>query len=588
MEAGRTILLLDSDERSAQDIQRFLKVSAYAFTLSHASDIQEALNYVRNRRPDLILLDANFTDQKDFNSLKQLTQKEHIPSILLSDMPLAETEKKAQLSGATEYLVKNKINLFHLQKTIANTLKISETENKLGNTFHEFTAQSESLYKVLNRMGAGIMIINAQNAIRYANAKAYSILGEEGIKKHLADYLNYRTVEDEEQVELKPKKNLCISIRISNIDWNGEKACLFLLERSKGKEVLPDAVLNEDAIVTLLNSLNENLLVLKGDTIVQANRQALTVLKRTHSDIKNKALKDIFESEELPGSEISVQSFLSERDLEGMLKLADGSAQRVHFSVKPLNLGEELYQLLSFYVPASIDNIPGARSDEEKFSSHGVLHIASHDLREPVRTILNYVQLVGENLENGKIDIAKEYTGFARTAAYRMEKLLSDLKVFIGLNEHPFQLAKVSMKLVLADVLKQLKPRIEESGAEISFTELPDVSADRELVEKLLIQLIDNAIKFSKKDKKPVIDIGFDKFEGNVIFCVRDNGIGISKRYYHKIFDLFEKLNRVDEYPGNGLGLAICRKITDMHGGEIWVESLPGSGSNFYFTLRGK
>lgn len=124
--------------------------------------------------------------------------------------------------------------------------------------------------------------------------------------------------------------------------------------------------------------------------------------------------------------------------------------------------------------------------------------------------------------------------------------------------------------------------------AEVSFTELPDVSADRELVEKLLFQLIDNALKFRKKDKKPVIDIGYEKFEGNVIFCVRDNGIGISKKYYHKIFELFEKLNRVDEYPGNGLGLAISRKITELHGGEIWVESLPGSGSNFYFTLRGK
>ncbi|HLP19034.1 MAG TPA: ATP-binding protein, partial [Chitinophagales bacterium] len=165
---------------------------------------------------------------------------------------------------------------------------------------------------------------------------------------------------------------------------------------------------------------------------------------------------------------------------------------------------------------------------------------------------------------------------------------LSDLKVYIALNEHPFQLQKVSMKMVLADVLKQMKARIDEAQAEVSFTELPDVSADRELVEKLLTQLIDNALKFRKKDKKPVIDIGFDKFEGNIIFCVRDNGIGISKRYYHKIFDLFEKLNRVDEYPGNGLGLAISKKITDLHGGEIWVESLPGSGSNFYFTLKGK
>ena len=82
--------------------------------------------------------------------------------------------------------------------------------------------------------------------------------------------------------------------------------------------------------------------------------------------------------------------------------------------------------------------------------------------------------------------------------------------------------------------------------------------------------------------------VGYDKFEGKVIVCVRDNGIGISKKYHHKIFELFERLNRVDEYSGNGLGLAICQKIVEMHGGSIWVESLPGLGSSFYFTLQPK
>ena len=139
---------------------------------------------------------------------------------------------------------------------------------------------------------------------------------------------------------------------------------------------------------------------------------------------------------------------------------------------------------------------------------------------------------------------------------------------------------------MIIEALRPLKRKIEETGAEINVAELPDVNADRELVQKLIFQLVDNAIKFRKKNKRLTVDIGFDKFEGNVIFCVRDNGIGISKKYYKLIFDAFERLNRVDEYPGNGLGLAICKKIVEMHGGEIWVESLPGSGSNFYFTLR--
>jgi light-regulated signal transduction histidine kinase (bacteriophytochrome) len=141
---------------------------------------------------------------------------------------------------------------------------------------------------------------------------------------------------------------------------------------------------------------------------------------------------------------------------------------------------------------------------------------------------------------------------------------------------------------MVANVLKDLKPLIEEKEAVVNVAPLPDISADRELVEKLLQHLVANALLFHKKGNKPIVDIAFDKYDGNIIFCVRDNGIGISKKYHAKIFELFERLNRVDEYPGNGLGLAICKKIVEMHGGKIWVESLPGAGSSFYFTLRGK
>lgn len=588
MEGTRNILLLDSDEQSASDIQRFLKVSAYAFTLSHASDIEEGLNYVRHRKPDLILLDANLARQKNFAALKQLIQKNGVPVLLLSDSSPAETRKQAEQTGATDYVVKNKINLFYLQKSIANTLKLSETENKLDNKFNEFTAQHEALYKVLNKMNLGVLVLNAQNNIRYGNSKAYSILGEENFKKHLADHLHYQQVDDEELIELRPTRNLAVTIRISNIDWQGEKANLFLLDRIKTNDEQPDAILTNEVYVSLLNSVTENLLVLKGNQVLQANRHALHNLKMKATDVASRPLNELIETHETRVSDISVQSFLAEKRMEGVLKIGDGSEQPVRFTLKPINLGDEFYQLLSFELANNTEAVPGARNDDERFTSEGVLHMASHDLREPVRTILNYVQLISENLKAGKTSEAQEYADFAQSAAARMEKLLSDLKVFIALNEHPFQLQKVSMKMLLADVLKQMKPRIDEAQAEVSFTELPDVSADRELVEKLLTQLIDNAIKFRKKDRKPVIDIGFDKFEGNVIFCVRDNGIGISKRYYQKIFELFEKLNRVDEYPGNGLGLAICKKITDLHGGEIWVESLPGSGSNFYFTLKGK
>jgi signal transduction histidine kinase/CheY-like chemotaxis protein len=590
VDSGKTILLLDDDEQSAHDIQRFLKVSAFTFQVSHASDIAEGMNYLKNRKPDLVLLDSDISKAKDFPLFKTFVEREKIPFILLSESSEGETRRQAESTGADDYLQKNKINLFHLQKSIVNALKLNEVEIKLDDTFNEFVSQHDSLYKLLNKLDEGVLVVNSHNAIRYANTKAYTILSDESIRKHLSDILSYRENEDEEKVELKHTNNFEIKIRISDVKWNGEKANLFILEKVKVAVSAEKEILNSDTFISLMNTLPGNFVLLKADRVEFANRSALKLLKQKSDDLRQKNIHDIFQSKDPLLADISIQSFLSERYSEGVIKYDDGTEQQVTFNFKPINVGDDFFHLLTFEKQVVTDYhfAPQSRSDEDKFSTEDVLHLASHDLREPVRTILNYVQLISDNLHSGKYKEATEYADFAKSAAGRMEKLLNDLKIYIALNEHQYTIGKVSMKLAVTDALKSMKSTIEESGAEITVAELPDVNADRDLVEKVISHLVDNAIKFAKKGRKPTIDIGFDMFEGNLIFCVRDNGIGISKKYYKKIFELFERLNRVDEYPGNGLGLAICKKIIDIHGGDIWVESLPGSGSNFYFTLRGK
>lgn len=144
------------------------------------------------------------------------------------------------------------------------------------------------------------------------------------------------------------------------------------------------------------------------------------------------------------------------------------------------------------------------------------------------------------------------------------------------------------MQNIAGDVLKSMGPEIEEAEIEVSISELPETTADKELINKLLKHLISNALKFRNKARKAVIDIGHDKNDGQFIFCVRDNGIGISKKHHEQVFNLFSTLNDTKEYPGNGMGLAICKKIVELHNGKIWAESLPGHGSNFYFKLNAK
>ncbi len=585
MESNHNILLLDGDEQSALDIQRFLKVSAYTFSVSHATEVQEGLNYLRTRKPDLILLDAQLAKASDFGAFKQALAKDKIPVILLSQHSGSETRNEAEAAGAQDYIVKNKINLFHLQKTILNTLKIAEAESKLGNSFNQSAQQQAGLYKLLDKTSSSVIVINAADVLLYANDRAYTLLSEEGIRNQLANLLTYRRVEAEDFIELRPT-NVVLKIRVSEIDWTGAEANLFIIDRNQSNDDKTGLLANE-SFTSLLNSLTANIILLRAERVAFANKAALKAFNLSAEEVKGRQPADFFDGYLTTTSGVTVKSFVAEKVTKGTIKLADGTKHSMKLLSKPVTLSGEFYELLTFEMESSITGYlaPQGRSDDDRFTTDSVLHLASHDLREPVRTILNYVQLISENLHKKKYDAATEYADFAKVAADGMEKLLSDFKVYIALNDYTPTPTKVSMKMAVADVLKQLKTAITTVGAEVNVAELPDVTADRDLVEKLLVQLLDNALKFGKKGKKLVIDIGFDKFEGNILFCVRDNGMGIAKKYQDKIFEPFERLNRVDEYPGNGLGLAISKKIIDLHKGKIWVESLPGFGSSFYFTL---
>lgn len=584
-----TILLLDEDERSAQDIQRFLKVSAYAFTVNHASNIGEALNYLKNRKPDLLLVDSHAASQKEYPSVQQLTEREKIPVVLLADTSSSEAQKIASRSGATDYLIKNKVNLFHLQKIITNALKITQAEHKLDDTYSEFVAQHEAFYKVLNKMQEGVLVINQQNAIRYANTKAYAMLAEEPMRSHVGDYIRYRECENEnESVVLSLSPETYVQVHISELVWNNEPCNLFVFNRQE--KPIQNSLLGNSAFQAILNLLQSNIYLLKGEKIQFANKAALQLMGLKQLDVTGKAIHDFFETQDPLLHAFTVQMFLADKQTIATLQLPGGARKQIHLSIKPVNIQDEFLNLMIAQEtqPNTEPRLAGHKSEEDLMTSEDVLHLASHDLREPVRTILNYVQLVAEKLDESKFNEAIEYNRYAHGAAERMEKLLTDLKTYIGLNNYAFSLGKVSAKLSAADAIKNLKHKTENSDIEINVTDLPDVSADRELLERLFYHLIDNAIKFRKKDRACIIDIGFDRYEGRTIYCVRDNGIGIARKYHDKIFNLFERLNRVDEYPGNGLGLAIAKKIVEMHGGSIWVESAPGSGSGFYFTLQPK
>jgi PAS domain S-box-containing protein len=211
-------------------------------------------------------------------------------------------------------------------------------------------------------------------------------------------------------------------------------------------------------------------------------------------------------------------------------------------------------------------------------------YVASHDLQEPLRMISSYTQLLERRYGKQFDSDAREFMEFIVDGAARMKDLIEDLLAYSRVGTRGREFAPVEAEGALRKALANLRAAIESEGATVTHEKLPAVIADSTQLVQLLQNLIANAIKFHGPEA-PRIHIGAAERETAWEFSVKDNGIGIEPQYFERIFMMFQRLHSKEEYPGTGIGLAICKKIIDRHGGKIRVESQPGMGSTFYFTL---
>ncbi len=211
-------------------------------------------------------------------------------------------------------------------------------------------------------------------------------------------------------------------------------------------------------------------------------------------------------------------------------------------------------------------------------------YVSSHDLQEPLRMISSYLQLLQRRYQGKLDDKADKYIYYAVDGAARMQVLINDLLEFSRVTTKAKEPEPTDSELVLDQVLSNLNLFIKQNKANISHATLPKVMADNTQMAQLFQNLVANGIKFHS-EKAPKIHISAENKANEWVFSVQDNGIGIDPQYSEKIFEVFKRLHKKEEYPGTGIGLAICKKIVERHGGRIWVESELDKGSTFYFTL---
>ncbi|MBN2419434.1 MAG: PAS domain S-box protein [Deltaproteobacteria bacterium] len=326
--------------------------------------------------------------------------------------------------------------------------------------------------------------------------------------------------------------------------------------------------------------------------IIDANKHACEILGYTLEELLTLSIQDV-------DQEINLEKHLERWKqmvhgepitLEGVHRRKDGTTFPVEVRLVWFESGEEQYmlglvrditrrKLMEEELRERTRSLERSNRELEQFA-----YVASHDLQEPLRMVASYTQLLAKRYKDKLDSDADEFISYAVDGANRMQMLINDLLHFSRVGTKGKEFSMTGFDTVLEKTMRDLKKRIEENGAEVTIDSMPTLMADAGQIGQVFQNLISNAIKF-RNAAPPEIHISSEKNGDNWIFSVSDNGIGIAPEYSTRIFEIFQRLHSKEEYPGSGIGLAICKKIVERHGGKIWIESEPSKGTTFYFTI---
>jgi signal transduction histidine kinase/DNA-binding NarL/FixJ family response regulator len=578
------LLVIEDNPDDAVFISRLLKKSKTCrFDLSYASRFSEARRLLVENNFDAIVLDLSLPDGRGEDLFSKVYNRAHeVPIILFSGSEDPSLATKLLAQGAQDFLQKD------------------------GNVSSDILVNT-------------ILFAVARTAFAKKKEEAIHVLKEPAIK--------YKTTVVSEESNLAPIYEYSEDANSSDVDvkTNLRDSKKAFIPRLSSEEDIPinDAILSDINIKNKATSFKGfNVRQLSTESLEQQIRELHCMYGITKVlEQQDSTLDDIL----LQTIAVLDESFRVDACINIRIVLQDKSYQSSYFSETKEKLEEPLlfyakdYGVIQiFYNNADKEDLSVARIEEDKKLLHAVsvrlgkiieryharerlnhtllelnrsneeleqfAYIASHDLKEPLRTIINTLKLIKDDTQNLSQEETVAKIGASLSSAKRMRTLVSDLLAFAKVNKQAKDFVLVDLHQVVQDVLNNLQGSIKEKSVKITVASLPAVKGNPIQLMQLFQNIISNSIKYC--ELTPIIDISVDNAEDSIVFCIKDNGIGVPSDQKKKIFEPFYRLQTKTAFSGTGIGLALCKKIVKAHGGKIWVKSSKLTGSSFYFTLN--
>ncbi|HEY5367703.1 MAG TPA: ATP-binding protein [Hanamia sp.] len=631
------ILHLEDSHSDADVIKRVLLKANLNFQYFLADDKESFIRGLTDFKPDVILSDhalPQFDSVMAFDIYKEM--KLEIPFILVTGSVSEEYAVEMIKKGIDDYLLK--INLQRLPQAIKNAFDKRENEKKISQVEKDLKQSETNLRTIFENTSSGFLLLDKNlNVISFNNQMSY--FSKELFGFDLQENVNFiAMLMPERQQELKNLFGMILKGETSSNETGHPQTDGKLIWYCvKGNPVLDQernitgVCLTVDDITERKNAEEErsrlsSILEATSDFVgITGVDQRLSFLNTAGrkamgydemEDLSQKKIVDfspdwaneILLKEGIPaalkaGKWIGETAWFSKEGVETPVSQviiahnnSNGELQYLSTIARDITLQKETEQKLEQ------QNVELVFQNEEKEKRAAELaiankelalsntelerfaYIASHDLQEPLRMVTSFMNLLEKRMSGQLDDTSKQYIHYAADGAIRMKTLIQDLLMYsrIGTNKEDFTI--VDLNEVMQYIIRVLEENIKETGTTITVKHLPVISANKTLINQLLVNLISNALKYHR-DNDPEIEVGYNEDPRNWIFYVKDNGIGIDPKFFDKIFIIFQRLHINSEYSGTGIGLAICKKIVEIHKGKIWVESEQGKGSTFYFSI---